>query len=75
MEDKKYKVLVIDDEESMRDSCSLILIKEGFEVKTAENGAIGLTMLHEFNPDFKSNLFGFACAAHCLHSSNSSKYG
>jgi two-component system sensor histidine kinase/response regulator len=52
MEDKKYKVLVIDDEEAMRDSCSLILEKEGFETDTAENGMIGLEKVEKDRPDF-----------------------
>jgi signal transduction histidine kinase len=44
-------VLVIDDEESMRDSCSLILAKEGFQTHTAENGEIGLEKIQELKPD------------------------
>ncbi len=52
MEEKKYSVLVIDDEESMRDSCCLILAKEGFETDSAENGAVGLAKLQESQPDF-----------------------
>jgi two-component system sensor histidine kinase/response regulator len=52
MKDEKYKVLVIDDEESMRDSCCLILAREGFETDTAENGTVGLQKIRENNPDF-----------------------
>jgi signal transduction histidine kinase len=52
MEKKKYSVLVIDDEESMRDSCCLILAKEGFETDAAENGELGLAKLEESQPDF-----------------------
>jgi len=52
MEDKNYKVLVIDDEESMRDSCSMILEKEGFETDTAEDGKIGLEKIERDRPDF-----------------------
>ncbi len=44
-------ILVIDDEESMRDSCSLILTKGGFQAETAENGAIGLEKVKEVKPD------------------------
>lgn len=51
MEEKKYKVLVIDDEESMRDACSLILKKEGFETDFAENGATGLEKIKTNKPD------------------------
>jgi len=47
-----YKVLVIDDEESMRDSCSMILNREGFQTDTAENGELGLTKFKENLPDF-----------------------
>lgn len=52
MEEKQYSVLVIDDEESMRDSCCLILAREGFETDSAENGEIGLAKLQESPPDF-----------------------
>jgi two-component system sensor histidine kinase/response regulator len=52
MEKKKFKVLVIDDEESMRDSCCLILEREGFETDSAENGVIGLEKIEEDRPDF-----------------------
>ncbi len=52
MEEKKFKVLVIDDEESMRDSCCLILEREGFETDSAENGVIGLEKIEEDRPDF-----------------------
>ena len=49
---KPYTVLVIDDEESMRDSCSLILAKEGFDTDSAENGERGLIKVRETLPDF-----------------------
>jgi signal transduction histidine kinase len=52
MEEKKFKVLVIDDEESMRDSCCLILEREGFETDSAENGVIGLEKTEANRPDF-----------------------
>jgi len=51
MLDKKPVVLVIDDEESMRDSCSLILAKDGFQPETAENGIIGLEKVQDVKPD------------------------
>ncbi|MGD2086916.1 MAG: response regulator [Candidatus Aminicenantes bacterium] len=44
-------VLVIDDEESMRDSCSQVLIKDGHHVETAENGTIGLDKIKTSTPD------------------------
>jgi len=43
-------ILVIDDEESMRDSCSQILLKDGFRAETAENGEIGLKKIEELDP-------------------------
>src|SRR4030065_408937 len=43
-------ILVIDDEEAMRDSCSLILTKDGFRAETAENGQIGLEKAREMKP-------------------------
>jgi signal transduction histidine kinase len=51
MIEKKPIVLVIDDEEAMRDSCSMILIKEGFRAETAENGQAGLEKTKELRPD------------------------
>jgi signal transduction histidine kinase len=51
MADKKPMVLVIDDEEAMRDSCSMILIKDGFQAETAENGQIGLEKIRELKPE------------------------
>jgi len=48
---EKAKVLVIDDEESMRDSCSMIIEKEGLSPETAENGEKGLEKIKEIKPD------------------------
>jgi two-component system sensor histidine kinase/response regulator len=47
---KKPVVLVIDDEESMRDSCSQILTRDGFQAETAEDGAAGLEKIKEIKP-------------------------
>jgi len=44
-------ILVIDDEESMRDSCSQVLTKDGHHVDTAENGMVGLEKIKAFKPD------------------------
>jgi len=41
---KNANILVIDDEESIRDSCSQVLQKEGYSVKTAEDGIEGLRL-------------------------------
>ncbi len=51
MRDKRTIILVIDDEESMRDSCSMILAKDGFRSETAENGTVGLEKIQSLNPD------------------------
>ncbi len=51
MNEKKPSILVIDDEESMRDSCTQILIKSGFQALTAEDGAAGLEKLKELKPE------------------------
>lgn len=51
MPEKKHVILVIDDEESMRDSCSMILAKDGFRPETAENGTVGLEKMQALHPD------------------------
>ena len=51
MLDKKAIVLVIDDEEAMRDSCSQILSKDGYQSETAENGTVGMEKVQDLNPD------------------------
>ena len=48
---KKPIILVIDDEETMRDSCTQILTKDGFQAETAEDGTIGLEKIKEIKPD------------------------
>lgn len=45
------RILVIDDEESMRDSCSQVLVKDGHRVEAAENGMIGLEKVQTLKPD------------------------
>lgn len=45
------KILVIDDEEVVLDSCLQILTGGDFEIRTAENGSLGLSLLEEFRPD------------------------
>ena len=46
-----YKILIIDDEEVVLDSCTLILDGSGHQLATASNGALGLELLEEFQPD------------------------
>lgn len=45
------KILVIDDELAIRDLTEFVLKREGFQVKTAENGRRGLLELDSFRPD------------------------
>jgi len=51
MTEPKPVVLVIDDEEFIRDSCSQLLAKDGFRPETAENGTIGIEKIQNVNPD------------------------
>ncbi|MBM3708440.1 MAG: response regulator [Actinobacteria bacterium] len=44
-------ILIIDDEESVRDSCSYVLIKEKYNVETAGDGETGLNKLREIKAD------------------------
>lgn len=50
-QDCSAKVLVIDDEEIVRESCVRILQGKEYIVKTADNGEMGLNTLKEFLPD------------------------
>ncbi|WP_410770220.1 response regulator transcription factor [Fontibacillus sp. BL9] len=45
------KILVIDDEAALRDLIELVLRRENFRVRTAENGSTGLQELDSFQPD------------------------
>lgn len=45
------KILVIDDDESMRDSCEQLFAGQGSAVETAENGDIGLQKHADLGPD------------------------
>ena len=47
----KEKILIIDDEEIVRDSCIQILAKRNYQVVTAKDGTEGLEMLENFQPD------------------------
>ncbi|MBL7161711.1 MAG: response regulator [Anaerolineales bacterium] len=49
--DDKPKILIIDDEEIVRDSCIQILANSNYEIATAPNGAEGLNLMEEFQPD------------------------
>lgn len=45
------KIMVIEDEDSLRSLYTEILQLEGFEVRGAENGQVALTLLPQFFPD------------------------
>lgn len=49
--DNLSKVLVIDDEEIVLDSCMQILSSGDYMIKTADNGLLGIQMVEEFQPD------------------------
>ncbi len=48
---RQANILVIDDEESMRDSCLQTLSRQGYSVDTADNGILGLSMMKEKSYD------------------------
>jgi len=45
------RILIIDDEEVLRDACTQALTKKGYVTATAENGDLGLQLIQELNPD------------------------
>lgn len=47
----EYKILIIDDEEVVRDSCTEILSGSDYTIATAANGTEGLTIFKQFEPD------------------------
>ncbi len=47
----KYRILVVDDEESMRDFLSIMLHREGYQVDTAVDGAQAVVHLREHSYD------------------------
>ena len=49
--DAQSKILIIDDEEIVLDSCTQILAGGNFDIRTAENGTLGVTLIEEFCPD------------------------
>jgi two-component system sensor histidine kinase/response regulator len=48
---KKAKIIIIDDEEVVLDSCTQILEGRNYDVATAPNGSLGLKLVEETNPD------------------------
>lgn len=51
MADEKSKILIIDDEEVVLDSCTQILEGGPYHVATAMDGTFGLELVQEFRPD------------------------
>lgn len=48
---KMPKVMVVDDEQDLRDMINLMLKKEGYETETAENGQEFIEKIDAFQPD------------------------
>ena len=51
MKSKIIRILIIDDEHYICDSCSQVYIKDGYQVDTANDGLTGIKKVKEFNPD------------------------
>lgn len=47
----RAQILVIDDEEVVRDSCTKVLAEDGYFVKSAENGELGMEAFKDLHPD------------------------
>ncbi|MBN1141263.1 MAG: sigma-54-dependent Fis family transcriptional regulator [Deltaproteobacteria bacterium] len=70
MDEKKHSILIVDDEESMREFLSIMLHREGYQVTTAEDGAQALICLNGNSYDLiisdvkMPRLNGFQLLAH-----------
>lgn len=51
MTDKKKRILVIEDDRSLRELLAVRLRTQGYEVDSAENGKTGLSLCKEKKPD------------------------
>jgi len=51
-EPARPRVLVVDDEKLVADTCAEILERAGFHARTAYDGQTALEMLAEFHPDY-----------------------
>jgi two-component system sensor histidine kinase/response regulator len=49
--DRTPKILIIDDEEVVLDSCRQILRKDNYQLRTVSNGELGINLLMEYEPD------------------------
>jgi CheY-like chemotaxis protein len=47
----RFRILVVDDEPSIRETAGMILENEGYDVRTAVDGVDGLRALSEYLPD------------------------
>jgi DNA-binding NtrC family response regulator len=47
----KFRILIVDDEKSIRDIFTLVLEEKGYAVRSAENGAAGTAAAAAFRPD------------------------
>lgn len=45
------KILIVDDEKTIRDLFKYVLLEAGYEIETADNGKKALEKLNEFIPD------------------------
>jgi len=48
---KDATILIVDDEESLCDSCSQVYVKDGYSVDVATDGITGLQKVKDINPD------------------------
>ena len=48
---QKAKILIVDDEDVVLDSCTQILTGGNYQIATAKDGSLGLNLLAEFQPD------------------------
>jgi DNA-binding response OmpR family regulator len=48
---EEFRILVVEDDATIRDFMSLALADEGYRVETAQNGWVGLSEVASFQPD------------------------
>jgi two-component system sensor histidine kinase/response regulator len=48
---EKIKIMVIDDDSAILDSCFQILVKDGYQTELSQDSSIGLIKIKEMNPD------------------------
>lgn len=49
--DKETRILIVEDDGAISSFLSLALSDEGYDVATADNGLIGLSLVESFHPD------------------------